>query len=166
MLEVNLMGVWYGCAVFGKRFVEQGTPAHILNTGSENSVGIPHTHAGFYTASKHGVLALSDVLRRELPDFVGVSVLCPGMVETGLATAPATGRTASAVRSSDNPWLDLEGGMDPEAVGELAVAGVRRGDFVIMTHPSVRGIADGSGHRRDVARHVRLPPRRTAPVAP
>ena len=45
------MGVWHGCAVFGKRFVEQGTPAHILNTGSENSVGIPHTHAGFYTAS-------------------------------------------------------------------------------------------------------------------
>ena len=78
VLEVNLMGVWYGCAAFGKRFVDQGTPAHILNTGSENSVGIPHTHAAFYTASKHGVLALSDVLRRELPDFVGVSVLCPG----------------------------------------------------------------------------------------
>ena len=78
VLDVNLMGVWYGCGVFGKRFVEQGTPAHILNTGSENSVGVPHTHAAIYTASKHAVLGLSDVLRRELPDFVGVSVLCRG----------------------------------------------------------------------------------------
>ena len=104
VLEVNLMGVWYGCATFGKRFVDQGTPAHILNTGSENSVGIPHTHAAFYTASKHGVLALSDVLRRELPDFVGVSVLCPAMVETDLATAPGVvGRPASAVRRKTTP---------------------------------------------------------------
>ena len=142
VLEVNLMGVWYGCAAFGKRFVDQGTPAHILNTGSENSVGIPHTHAAFYTASKHGVLALSDVLRRELPDFVGVSVLCPAMVETNLATAGRHRQARFGGPSDDNPWLSLEGGMDPEAVGELAVEGVRRGDFVIMTHASVREIAD------------------------
>ena len=113
VLEVNLLGMWHGCAVFGKRFVEQGTPAHILNTGSENSVGIPHTHAGFYTASKHGVLALSDVLRRELPDFVGVSVLCPGMVDTGLATAPRHRHDRFGGPGGDTPWLNLEGGMDP-----------------------------------------------------
>jgi NAD(P)-dependent dehydrogenase (short-subunit alcohol dehydrogenase family) len=142
VLEVNLMGVWFGCAAFGRRFVEQGTPAHILNTGSENSVGIPHTHAAFYTASKHGVLALSDVLRRELPEFVGVSVLCPGMVETNLATAPRHRQDRFGGPAENNPWLSLDGGMDPEAVGQLAVDGMRRGDFVIMTHGSVREIAD------------------------
>jgi NAD(P)-dependent dehydrogenase (short-subunit alcohol dehydrogenase family) len=142
VLDVNLMGVWYGCSAFGKRFVEQGTPAHILNTGSENSVGVPHTHAAFYTASKHAVLGLSDVLRRELPDFVGVSVLCPGMVETALATSARHRPDRFGGPADDNPWLSLEGGMDPEAVGELAVAGVRRGDFVIMTHAPVRDIAD------------------------
>ena len=105
VLEVNLMGVWYGCAVFGKRFVEQGTPAHILNTGSENSVGHPaHPRRASTPRRSTAVLALSDVLRRELPDFVGVSVLCPGMVETGLATAPGvTGRTASAVPRRTTP---------------------------------------------------------------
>jgi NAD(P)-dependent dehydrogenase (short-subunit alcohol dehydrogenase family) len=142
VLEVNLMGVWYGCAAFGRRFVEQGTPAHILNTGSENSVGVPHTHAAFYTASKHAVLGFSDVLRRELPEFVGVSVLCPGMVETDLATAGRHRPERFGGPTPTNPWLSLEGGMDPEAVGELAVDGMRRGDFVIMTHPPVRDIAD------------------------
>ncbi|HEY3671872.1 MAG TPA: SDR family NAD(P)-dependent oxidoreductase [Acidimicrobiia bacterium] len=142
VLEVNLFGVWHGCAAFGKRFVEQGTPAHILNTGSENSVGVPHTHAAFYTASKHAVLGLSDVLRRELPEFVGVSVLCPGMVETNLATSPRHRPDRFGGPAEDNPWLSLEGGMDPEAVGQLALDGIRRGDFVIMTHAPVREIAD------------------------
>jgi NAD(P)-dependent dehydrogenase (short-subunit alcohol dehydrogenase family) len=142
VLEVNLMGVWHGCAAFGRRFVEQGTPAHVLNTGSENSVGIPHTHAAFYTASKHGVLALSDVLRRELPDFVGVSVLCPGMVDTDLAASPGRRHDRFGGPGERNPWLSLEGGMDPVEVGELAVAGMRRGDFLIMTHASVRQLTD------------------------
>jgi NAD(P)-dependent dehydrogenase (short-subunit alcohol dehydrogenase family) len=150
VLEVNLMGVWFGCAAFGRRFVEQGTPAHILNTGSENSVGVPHTHAAFYTASKHGVLALSDVLRRELPDFVGVSVLCPGMVDTGLATSPRHRPERFGGPGDDNRWLSLDGGMDPETVGTLAVEGMRRGDFVIMTHAPVREVADAR-HRDVVA---------------
>jgi len=142
VLEVNLLGVAFGCAVFGKRFVDQGTPAHILNTGSENSVGVPHTHAAMYTASKHAVLGFSDVLRRELPDFVGVSVLCPGMVDTGLATAGHHRPERFGGPTPTNPWLSLDGGMDPDAVGQLAVEGMRRGDFVIMTHPSVRAIAE------------------------
>ena len=35
MFDVNFFGVWYGCQVFGKRFIEQGSPAGIFNTGSE-----------------------------------------------------------------------------------------------------------------------------------
>lgn len=31
-------------------------------------VGVPHLHAGAYTASKHAVLAICDVLRGELLD--------------------------------------------------------------------------------------------------
>src|SRR6202044_488703 len=87
VLEVNLMGAWYGCSAFGRRFTEQGTSAHILNTGSENSLGVAHAGAAFYTASKHALLGLSDVLRRELPDFIGVSILCPGMVATNLGSS-------------------------------------------------------------------------------
>ncbi len=140
VLDVNLMGVWYGCVAFGRRFVEQGTPAHILNTRSENSLGIAHTHAAFYTASKHAVLGLSDVLRRELPEFVGVSVLCPGMVRTDLGRSvrhrqERYGGPAEVGALSDR-------GMEPEEVGRRAVEGVRRGDFIIVTHPPVRELVE------------------------
>lgn len=58
VFDVNFFGAWHCMQAFGCRFVEQGTPAWILATGSENCVGVPHTHAGFYTASKHALLAL------------------------------------------------------------------------------------------------------------
>ena len=78
VMEVNYFGVWQGASVFGQRFVEQGTLAHILNTSSENGLGAPVKRIGLYTASKHAVLGMSDVMRQELPDHIGVSVLCPG----------------------------------------------------------------------------------------
>jgi NAD(P)-dependent dehydrogenase (short-subunit alcohol dehydrogenase family) len=137
VLEVNLMGTWY-CSAFGRRFTEQGTPAHILNTGSENSLGVAHAGAAFYTASKHAVLGLSDVLRQELPDFIGVSILCPGMVATNLASSARHrperfGGAGPEVRSASM-------GLDPADIGRAAVEGIRRGDFYIVTHPPVREI--------------------------
>ncbi|MWA07028.1 SDR family NAD(P)-dependent oxidoreductase [Actinomadura sp. LD22] len=140
VLEVNVLGVLHGCSVFGRRFVEQGSPAHILNTGSENSLGLPHTGAGMYTASKHAVLGLSDVLRNELPDHIGVSVLCPGMVATRLAgnVRNRPERFGGAI----TPARDgAQHGMDPDEVGRRAVEGIRRGDFYIVTHPPVIELA-------------------------
>lgn len=140
VLDVNLMGVWYGCVAFGRRFVEQGTPAHILNTGSENSLGIAHTHAAFYTASKHAVLGLSDVLRRELPEFVGVSVLCPGMVRTDLSGSLR--HRQERFGGPSEVGVPTDRGMEPEEVGQRAVEGIRRGDFMIVTHPPVRELVE------------------------
>ena len=127
VLDVNLMGAWYGCSAFGRRFLEQEGEAHILNTGSENSFGVAHTGAAFYTASKHALLGLSDVLRYELPERIGVSVLCPGMVKTNLQ--------GSVARRHDR-----YGGAKEVTPGEGM--GLERGDFYIVTHPPVRDIAE------------------------
>ena len=140
VFDVNVMGVWNGCSVFGRRFVDQGSPAHIVNTGSENSLGMAHTGAAAYTASKHAVLGLSDVLRHELPDHVGVSIVCPGMVATrlGSATRNRPARYGGPPAEAAVPASGF--GMDPDEVGRLTVEGVRRGDFYIVTHPPVRDI--------------------------
>ena len=119
VLEVNLIGVWHGCAVFGRRFVDQGTPAHIVNTGSEHSLGVPHLRAGAYTASKHAVLGLSDVLRRELPDHVKVSVLCPGIVPSRLAEAARNRpeRFGGPLEPDDGPAMPADTGIPADEVG-------------------------------------------------
>jgi NAD(P)-dependent dehydrogenase (short-subunit alcohol dehydrogenase family) len=140
VLEVNLMGAWYGCSAFGRRFVEQGTPAHILNTGSENSLGMAHTGAAFYTASKHALLGLSDVLRFELPDFIGVSILCPGMVKTKLSSSVTHRQARFGGPGEPGPGSAL--GLEAEEVGEKAVEGIKRGDFFIVTHPPVRALVE------------------------
>lgn len=142
VLEVNVLGTLFGCSVFGRRFIEQGTPAHILNTGYENSFGVPHTGAVMYTASKHAVLGLTDVLRGELPDFIGVSILCPGMVRTNLASAgqhrPERFGGPIPSRPGAGPML----GLDPDEVGRRAVEGIKRRDFYIVTHPPVRELVE------------------------
>lgn len=144
VLDVNLMGVWHGCAVFAPRFIEQGTPAHIVNTGSENSLGLPHTNAGIYTASKHAVLGLSDVLRNELPDFVGVSLLCPGIVasQLGASARNRPERYGGPIPSTARRTTPSGVGLQPDEVGRRVVEGVRKGEFYIVTHPPVREIVE------------------------
>lgn len=84
IFSINYFGVWYGSAIFGKRFVEQGTPAAIYNLGSENSLfhGVPF--GASYVSTKHAVMALTESLREELPEFVRVGLICPGFVASEL----------------------------------------------------------------------------------
>ncbi len=82
VMDVNLYGVLNAIQVFGKIFREQGTPAAIYNLGSENSIYpcVPSSHA--YVASKHAVLAISELLAEETPDSIEVALIMPGLVET------------------------------------------------------------------------------------
>jgi len=145
VLSVNVAGVWNGCSVFGKRFVQRSSPSRIVNTASEHALGMPHAGQGFYTASKHAILGLSDVIRAELPEHVGISVFCPGLVQSELwnaarnrpqkldATAEALLPVSKAV---------IEHGMPAIEVARKAVDSVERGDFLIVTHPSSRAVAE------------------------
>jgi NAD(P)-dependent dehydrogenase (short-subunit alcohol dehydrogenase family) len=144
LLDVNLIGEWNGCAVFGKRFIEQGTPAHILNTASENSFYAAVPYSGFYVASKHAVLGMSDALRMEMPEFVKVSILACGLVNTNLSSATETkperfGGPVVQDEETKKAGKQVMGlGMDPDKIGQLAVEGMQRGDFYIVTHPHNR----------------------------
>lgn len=143
VLDVNLKGVWNGCSVFGKRFVAQEGNSVICNTASEHALGVPHLGQGIYTASKHALLGMSDVMRGELPEHVSVSVVCPGLVKTELHIASRNG--PSGMPPEDVAAIGeqvLARGMDPLDIGHLTVAGVERGDFLIMTHPHARAFAE------------------------
>lgn len=142
---VNVRGVVLGTSHFAPRMIAQGSPAHILNTGSEHSLGLPFPGMGLYTASKHAVLGFSDVLRAEMAEHdIGVSVLCPAVVNTDVWNATrnrpdAMGGAKNAPGAAQKFMAD---GLDPNEVGKIALAGLLRNDFIITTHPHVRELAD------------------------
>lgn len=144
VFAVNLGGVMNGIRVFGPRFIASERPCHIINTGSEHSLGFAHAYGGLYTASKHAVLGLSDVLRHEMPPHVGVSVLCPGIAETTLWKAGERrqaeyGGAAEAAPGSD---AAMRRGMPAEDVARITLKGVKAGSFIIPTHAHAIAFAE------------------------
>ena len=138
VMSVNVGGVMNGIRSFVPLFIEQGTPAWILNTASEHSLGVPHLGGGLYTASKHAVLGLSDVLRRELPDHIGVSVLCPGIVGTTLwkASERRQDRYGGVEAGSEQAGAAMQHiGMPVEDIAEATIRGLQEETFFIVTHP-------------------------------
>ncbi len=118
IFEVNFFAVWNGSQVFGQRFIEQGTPAAIYNLGSENALfhGVPYSTA--YIATKHAVLALTEGLREEMPDFVEVGLVCPGFVCSELQEDPAVASL----------------GMDTDKFTDIAMQQIENGEFYIVSH--------------------------------
>jgi NAD(P)-dependent dehydrogenase (short-subunit alcohol dehydrogenase family) len=84
VFAVNFFGVWHCAASFGRRMREQGTPSAIYNVGSENSFFSAVPQGAAYMATKHAVLALTEGLREDMPDFVTVGMIVPGWVQSEL----------------------------------------------------------------------------------
>lgn len=117
VIEINLFGTWHGCQVFGKRFIEQGNPAAIYNIGSENSLFNGFPLAPSYVASKHAVLALTESLAEEVPDFIDVSLICPGFVSTELG-----------------PPGSMDTAMDVDRYVDIAWPQIVAGEFFVVSH--------------------------------
>jgi len=105
-----------------------------------------------YSMAKHAVLALADGLRKETAEAgIGVSVLCPSAVKTGLGEntrSQMSAEMASALKVEADAaardrrrfaLLESTGGfMSPDVAAEIALAGLSRGQFLIFTHPESR----------------------------
>jgi NAD(P)-dependent dehydrogenase (short-subunit alcohol dehydrogenase family) len=133
VLDVNLRATVWGIELFGPLLEEHGQGGHIVNTASVT--GLFPQSSSPYCVTKYAVVALSEALRRELaPRRIGVSVLCPGLVRTGLAdsdrNAPERFRQQDlGLGSPDYVKLVraalVVGGVDPAYVGDLVVQGIQ-----------------------------------------
>ena len=86
VIGVNIWGVIHGIRHFLPAILRHGEEGHIVNTASvagfQNRRG---TNQGPYSMSKYAVVSLSEALEHELEGtHVGVSVLCPGPVNTNI----------------------------------------------------------------------------------
>src|SRR2546421_511942 len=84
LMQVNLWGPIHGVEAFLPRMVEAGRGGHLLFTASFAGL-VPNVGLGPYCVTKYGVVAMAEVLHRELREVgIGVSVLCPMRVETNI----------------------------------------------------------------------------------
>ena len=147
ILGVNLWGVIHGVRTFTPLLVEQGE-GHIVNTASIAGL-IAAPFLGPYNATKQAVVAISETLFKDLQSVgapIGVSVLCPGFVQTRIAESErnrpdwAPDRDvegAAALRGVVQNMVDS--GIAPTAVADRVIDAVRANTFYILTHPELTG---------------------------
>jgi NAD(P)-dependent dehydrogenase (short-subunit alcohol dehydrogenase family) len=134
-LDINLLGVVRGVRAFLGHMIERGS-GHIVNTASAAGLLALTGEGAPYIASKFAVVGLSEALALYArPLGIGVSVLCPGSVDTNLSeTARTIGMTPerAAAETAMAETIQGSGLMSPEQIAELVVDAVRRNRFFIL----------------------------------
>jgi NAD(P)-dependent dehydrogenase (short-subunit alcohol dehydrogenase family) len=142
-IGVNLMGVVHGVHTFLPLLLEQDE-GHIVNTASLAGLG-GVGGLGVYCTTKFAVVGLSESLHLDLvarDSAVGVSVLCPGFVQTRIGESTRNAPPAVA------EWVDTPGaqataeianaltaaGIPPEGVADAVRDAVLDGTFYIVPH--------------------------------
>ncbi len=147
VLGINLFGVIYGTKAFLDGMVESGEPCHIVNTASV--AGLVPADNGPYSVSKFGVVALSELLLiQNYNTNIGVSVLCPGFVDTDIVNnseiiaqtrsglfQPTPEMVEAGKIHSENVTKLLKFGMSPDTVAEKVIKAIEEDIFYIITHP-------------------------------
>ena len=145
ILGANQWGVIHGISTFVPLMIEQGE-GHVVNTASIAGL-TTQAFLGPYHATKFAVVAMSEALYKDLQVTgapVGVSVLCPGFVQTRIAESDRN-------RPAWAPERDVEGaeefrgviqnmvdaGIPPAAVADRVIDAVRTDTFYILTHPEL-----------------------------
>ncbi len=142
---VNQWGVVHGVRTFVPILIEQGEPAHIVNTASMAGVTNSPLAAPYYM-SKHAVVALSETLYLELESEeapIGVSVLCPELINTGIGRSernrPAHLKRAQQDDDSGRALIEsamrqlIPTGLAPTEMADRVVEAIRDGRFYILS---------------------------------
>jgi NAD(P)-dependent dehydrogenase (short-subunit alcohol dehydrogenase family) len=107
-IDIDLWGSIHAVEAFLPRLLEQNTGGHVAFTASFAGL-VPNAGLGTYCVAKYGVVGLAETLAREVKDNgIGVSVLCPMVVETKLVS------NSERIRGADYGLADA-----PDVTGEL-----------------------------------------------
>lgn len=140
VLDVNLMGVLHGVRTFLPHIREHGQGGHIVNTASMAGM---NSGLGFspYSASKFAVVNMSEGLALQLsPLNIGVTVLCPGFVQTRIweSSRNRQERYGPPDRNATKLAATLaklnSTGLDPLGVARRVVSAIRENELYVFTH--------------------------------
>ncbi|WP_073260269.1 SDR family NAD(P)-dependent oxidoreductase [Cryptosporangium aurantiacum] len=112
IIDVNVRGVVHGISAAYPRMVARGS-GHIINVASLAGL-LPSGLLTSYVMTKHAIVGLSLALRSEAAAHgVGVTVVCPGAVDTPILDKGSVGRIVARD-------LFLQGSQKPYDVDRLA----------------------------------------------
>lgn len=126
LIDVNLKGVIFGLQAAYKIMKQQGH-GQILNTASSSGLS-PTPLFTAYSAVKHAVVGLSTATRVEASAYnIKVNALCPGVVNTPVATGRNTSRGMNLdVLAGGLPMM-----LSPQRVATAALKGMRKNKAII-----------------------------------
>lgn len=149
VMGANVWSVIHGVRIFTPLMIAHGEPAHIVNTASAAGL-ITAPNMGIYNVSKHAVVALSETLYQDLKLVnakVGVSVLCPAFVPTGIAhshrnrpaeLANALPPTPSMLAAQAASVKAVESGrISAPEIAAMTFAAIDEGRFYIVPHEKI-----------------------------
>jgi NADP-dependent 3-hydroxy acid dehydrogenase YdfG len=128
LIKINLDGVAYGCYAFGPGMIERGS-GHVVNVASAAAY-LPHRSMAAYCASKAAVFQFCQCLRADWAGSgVGVSVICPGVINTPI---PHNARMYGVAEKRREQLIrGFRFGHSPDLVAKAIVAAVRRNQAVV-----------------------------------
>jgi NAD(P)-dependent dehydrogenase (short-subunit alcohol dehydrogenase family) len=136
IVSTNLLSFVRSNATFLPLLVQQGS-GHIVNTASSAGLFAYAYERLPYSATKAGVIALSEALALYLrPRGVGITCLCPGPVSTNIGQQVRFHGPPVQMRG---PGRDLAS-LAPEVVGEQVVAAIKADQFLLLTHPELHDV--------------------------
>lgn len=136
VIDVDMWGVIHGVHSFVSRMREAGDEGHIVNTASTAGLlGFPGIAS--YVAAKHAVVGLSQSMFHEFAlenSPLGVSVLCPGVVDTKINSSERNrpGIDPSTVEGAE--FTEYQEVLTAEQVAEIVLDAVRSRQFWILPH--------------------------------
>ena len=165
VLGVDLWGVIYGVRHFMPLLLDNGGQGHIVNTASMAGL-VSGPGMAPYNVAKHGVVTLSECLYMEIQALgapIGVSVLCPGWVNTRINESDRN-RPGGAVSDDELDPLGkalkahiaqaLPAGLTAEFVAALVLDAVKDNQFYILPHQHWKGLIR---HRMEGILHKKQP---------
>ena len=149
IVDINLLGVVYGVEVFTPLIQAHGEGGHFINTASMAG-HIANAGMSPYFATKFAVVGYSEALALEFAkENINVSCLCPAWVKTNIHNtgfAKPSGGPSKEEAKNDPAYQEMSavvnGGLDPDAVGEWVADCVEANRLHIFTHPEFKPFID------------------------
>lgn len=143
VIDIDLWGSIHAVEAFVPRLLEQGTGGHIAFTASFAGL-VPNAGLGAYGVAKYGVVGLAETLAREVKaNGIGVSVLCPMVVETKLVSNSERIRgagygPASSPEDAFGPLPTQDEGVNVEDVARLTADAILANRLYILPHEAAQ----------------------------